>query len=155
MTTVEAYRRKGVAGYVIVALMLVMIAVGLIAAFATQADKGIDGGMLIGYGIVLLIVIVPTIWLCRVAFRTWKSNREMEQAFRERGKLVEATVVGKDEREVGESTDHFVIYQYAPDFTVIAQDDSRGLQFWKKDIGEKISVKILPDKPMVSMLHLK
>ncbi len=140
--------------YAIIALMLVMIAIGLIAAFATQADKGIDG-MLIGYGIVLLIVIAPTIWLCRVAFRTWKSNREMEQAFRERGKLIEATVVGKDEREVGESTDHFVIYQYAPDFTVIAQDDSWGLQFWKKDIGEKITVKILPDKPTVSMLHLK
>lgn len=156
MKTVEAYRRERVSLYFIIITFLIMIAAGLVASFLIQYANGIAlSDLFIVYGIGLLVVVAPMLWLWRYAFRKWQYNLKMENAFRERGKLVEAAIISKDEREISDGTDYFIIYQFTPDFKVLAKDDTWGLRFWSKPIGSKISVKILPEDSTQTTIDFK
>ncbi len=152
--TVDAYQRPNLVVYAILVVFLALIECGIIATGIMLVLKEVDVLLtIVVYSIVVLVFGIPLIWLLRYYLKELRQYRAIEKGFAERGIVVDATVVGKDEQELGESTEHFVIYQFRSDFQVRAQDNTWELDFWKLPLGSRVSITYLSDAPTISKLN--
>ncbi len=152
--TVDAYQRPNLVVYAILVVFLALVECSLVAMGITLVMSEIDVlTTMVVYTSVALLFAIPFIWLLRYYLKELQEYRAIEKGFAEQGIVAEATVVGKEEQELGESVEFLVVYQFRSDFQVRAKDDTWEMDFWKLPLGSKVSITYLPDAPMISKLN--
>ncbi len=152
--TVDAYQRPNLVVYAILVVFLALVECSLVAMGITLVMSEIDvSTTIVAFTSVALLFAIPFIWLLRYYLKELQEYRAIEKGFAEQGIVAEATMVGKEEQELGESVEFLVVYQFRSDFQVRAKDDTWEMDFWKLPLGSKVSITYLPDAPMISKLN--
>jgi hypothetical protein len=152
--TVDAYQRPSLVVYAILVVFLALVECGIVITGITLVISEIDVlTTIVAFTSVALLFAIPFIWLLRYYLKELQEYRAIEKGFAEQGIIAEATVVGKEEQELGESVEFLIVYQFRSDFQVRAKDDTWEMDFWKLPLGSKVSITYLPDAPMISKLN--
>lgn len=143
--TVTAAERRSLRGFYFFGLPFLLACCGvtivLVTAAATVGDTTSDQVIL---SLAMALMVVLTQWMVRSSLRSVREAVAHERRFRRSGRLTQARVVGH-RVESGEEPDHFLLYQFAPDFIVEENLDLEHLQLFEQPVGALVDVVYLAD----------